>query len=286
MYICETIITHMNHMSENEAYHADIKRIGKSGLDLVHQSPAHYYARYLDPNREWEEQTPELLLGSLIHTAILEPEKLTLDYVVAPKVDRRTKVGKDEWDVFLQMNKGKDFVTQDQWDIAQRIRDAVYKHPVARELLEMPGEVEQVLNWSIPVTLQNGKPLMVPCKAKPDKRLQANIILDVKSTKDAKPEHFARSVVNYRYDVQAAWYRDGHNYSLGADIDAFVFIAVEKEPPFGVSVVYVPEQIFELGRKKYQRDLAVYAEALNSNQWPCYPLEAVELQLPEWAYKQ
>jgi exodeoxyribonuclease VIII len=270
----------------NAEYHANTKRIGKSGLDLIHQSPAHYYAKYLDPNRVWEEPTPELLMGSLVHTTVLEPHLLMEEYCVAPKVDRRTKIGKEEWDVFQQMNAGKAIVTQDQWDTSQRIRDAVYKHMAARELLEMPGVVEDVLNWSMPVTLANGKSMMVQCKAKPDKRLNAGVLLDLKTTKDAKPSNFGRSVVNYRYDVQAAWYRAGHQHAVGSDIEAFVFIAVEKEPPFGVSVMYVSEPIFELGATKYAQDLAVYAECLNSNKWPCYPDQILELEIPSWAFNK
>lgn len=275
----------MNTMKDNASYHADVKRIGKSGLDLIHQSPAHYWAKYLDPNRVRDEPTPELLLGSLVHTAVLEPHMMAEEYAVAPKVDRRTKLGKDEWDTFCQMNQGKAVITQDQWDIAQRVRDAVYKHPAAKELLEMPGVVELPLLWSMPVTLSTGDTTMVQCKAKPDKRLHQNIILDLKTTKDAKPSNFGRSVVNYRYDVQSAWYRAGHQYAIGADIEAFVFIAVEKEAPFGVSVMYVPEPVFELGAAKYQQDLALYAECVNSNQWPCYPITMEELTLPGWAFQ-
>lgn len=272
-------------MNPNEMYHNDTSRISKSGLDVIHRSPAHYWAKYLDPSREIQKQSPDMLLGSLVHTAVLEPHMAAEEYAVAPKVDRRTKAGKDDWDAFYQFNEGKSVITQDDWDIAQRIRDAVYKHPAAKELLEMPGVVEQPIFWSVPVILPTGETTVVQCKSKPDKLLHSNVILDLKMTVDAKPTNFAKSVLNYRYDVQSAWYRSGYNAAFQKELEAFIFIAVEKVPPYGVSVLYVSESIFNLGESKYQKDLELYAQCMHTNQWPGYSASIDELILPTWAYQ-
>jgi hypothetical protein len=273
-------------MNPNEAYHNDTSRISKSGLDLIHQSPAHYYAKYLDPNRVLKEHSPDLLLGSLVHTAVLEPHMLIEEYAVAPNVDRRTKSGKDDWEAFLQFNSDKIVITQDQWDTAQRLRDAVYKHKTAREFLEMAGIVEEPLFWTAPVTIKTGEVVNVKCKAKPDKRLEhQRVIIDLKTTRNAKPNDFAKSAVNYRYDVQAAWYRSGFNSVFGQELDAFIFIAVEKEAPYGVSVLFAPDEVFRLGESKYEKDLLVYAECMHNNQWPCYSPFIDALTLPKWAFE-
>lgn len=269
-------------MNTNDTYHANVTRIGKSGLDLISRSPAHYWAKYLDPQREFEKPTDALLFGTLCHAAVFERETLPDRFGVLPAIDRRSNSGKEEWNTFLTFNKGKTFITQAQWDEALRISDALAKHPTASQLINADGVVEEPLTWTMPTT----KGDMVQCKMKPDKLLNSNIIIDLKTTDNAHPNEFGRSAVKYRYDVQAAWYHDGHLYARGRAPEAFIFICVEKTKPYGISVLYADDNLLELGRKKYQRDLAVYAECLKSNHWPAYPVEAQPLTLPQWAYNE
>jgi exodeoxyribonuclease VIII len=272
--------------TDNDAYHADVKRIGKSGLDLIARSPAHYWAKYLDPLRVREEPTKALLEGSFVHCAILEPQELANRYAVYPKIDRRTNAGKEEWNTFLTFNMGKTFIEQSTWDMGIAVAEAVKRHPIAGDLIRTDGIVEEPLLWTMPVTLSDGSSQMVKCKAKPDKLLSNGIIIDPKTTEDARPQEFAKSAFKYRYYVQAAWYYDGHLYATGKAPEAFIFIAVEKCAPYGISVLYATDEVLELGRKIYKRDLAVYAECLRNNVWPTYNPEAQPLTLPAWAYNE
>lgn len=269
----QTRIT-MNNMS-NEAYHADTARIGKSGLDLINKSPAHYYAKYLDPFREKEKQTPALLMGSAVHAAILEPTKFVELFAIEPEVNRRTNEGKDIVAAFELANKGKTVITAEMFREANKLKDAVRKHPAAQALLES-GVAETVLTW-------RNNEFGVGCKAKPDFLSSTGFIVDVKTTEDAGPNDFGKSVINFRYDVQAAWYIDGYKQVYGEYPRGFAFIAVEKKPPYAVAVYYVPNPIFDMGRRKYLQNLATYAECLHSNTWPAYSNEIVELTLPAWA---
>ena len=47
----------------NAEYHGGAG-ISKSGLDLVAQSPLHYWSAYLDPNRQAREETPAMAIGT------------------------------------------------------------------------------------------------------------------------------------------------------------------------------------------------------------------------------
>lgn len=259
----------------NEAYHADTARIGKSGLDLIARSPAHYYARYLDPNREREKQTPALLMGSAVHAAVLEPQKFAELFAVEPEVNRRTNAGRDSLVAFEAANNGKTIITNEMFQEAVKIKNAVRKHPAAAVLLES-GVAEVVLQW-------NNTEFGVGCKMKPDFMSSTGFIVDLKTTDDAGPNDFGKSVVNFRYDVQSAWYVDGYKAVYGEYPRGFAFIAVEKKPPYAVAVYYVPNPVFEMGRRKYMRDLETYARCLHSNTWPAYSNEIIELTLPAWA---
>jgi hypothetical protein len=274
-----------NIKTENDVYHLDVNRIGKSGLDLIHRSPMHYWAKYLDPLREREEKTKALIQGSLIHTAILEPHKLQDEYCIAPKVDRRTTKGKDDWNTFMLMNAGKQAIEEEDFRMSICIKNAVAKHPTASALLNKPGAVEQPIFWTMPVTLKDGTSMMINCKAKPDKLTDDGFILDPKSTDDASMFKFGRSAFNYRYHVQAAWYTDGYTAVYGKPPQAFVFIAIEKTAPYGIAVYYADEETIQLGRKAYMEDLQVYAESLRSGLWPCYPVEIQSLSFPKFAFE-
>lgn len=265
-------------MITNEQYHADTSRISKSGLDEISQSPRHYWAKYLDPNREKETPTAALLFGSALHTAILEPIEFARKYVVAPEINRRTNAGKAEWDALLSdcyRNNQTLIDAEDRREIV-RLKEAVYAHPSAALLLKH-GRPEQTFAFREPIT-------GAPCKMRPDWLDDTHgFIVDIKTTDDASPTGFAKSVWTYRYDVQAAFYLDGLAQLEGAMRPGFIFIAVEKKRPYNVGVYVATEEVINMGRKRYLPDLEKYVECRQYNTWPGYSNEVQALQLPAWA---
>jgi exodeoxyribonuclease VIII len=93
----------------NAEYHS-LPSISKSGLDLIHRAPALYRYRRANPT----PQTPAMRWGTLVHTAILEPETMADTYVTAPAVDRRTKEGKAAYEAFLAEWGSKEVITADE----------------------------------------------------------------------------------------------------------------------------------------------------------------------------
>lgn len=267
-------------METNMDYHADTARIGKSGLDLINKAPIIYWQKYLDPNRVWEDdQTPSMLLGSATHCAVFEPEEFAKRYVVAPVIDKRTNDGKEAWAQFsadCQQRRLK-LLSADQYEDACRMAEAVFKHPMARQLLEMGGVSEHRIDFSEPITGVAGK-------MKADRITPNNIIIDLKTTKDASPAEFAKSMANYRYHVQDAWYSDGLELSSGIQTQAFIFIAVESGT--GLVKPYILDaESRQLGREQYQADALKYMECLRTGEWPAYGNEVSEIRLPSWAFK-
>jgi exodeoxyribonuclease VIII len=279
---------------DNEAYHADKSRIGKSGLDLIHKSPAHYYAKYLDPNREREKQTPALLMGSAVHMAVFEPQDFMKKFVVindtaiiaeiggkAPKQTNRYK----EWlQDFARENAGKTILSSEDFEKCLKIKEAVYNHPTAALLLE-GGVAEQRVDWLWQGEDKNFNPIQVKCKSKMDWQSHNGFIVDLKTTEDASPAGFGKSIFNYRYDVQGAFYTDAYRQATGNEPRGFIFIAVEKSAPYAVALYYLtPEQIAR-GRREYEADLRTYHECLISGEFPAYGIDIKPAQLPAWAYR-
>lgn len=267
----------------NEEYHSDTSRISNSGISLLHsKTPAHYYARYLAPDREPHAPTPAMELGTLSHTAILEPHEMKA-WVPMPKFKLNTNIGKAGLAEFLEANEGKKCVPGEDYETVSRMRDAVLAHPAASWLLNIGGSriVEGTAHFTEPET-------GVACKVRPDllTRPEADLWnVDVKSTEDASPEEFARSAVKFGYTRQGPFYLDGVTLATGIRPAGFGFIAVEKRPPYGVAVYYLSEAALEFGREEYLRQLRIYAECRRSGNWPGYPPAFQELVLPKWAFK-
>ncbi len=246
--------------------------VSKSMLDRLAwpKTPAHLRA-YLDEPPE--EPTDAMKFGSVLHAALLQPETLAAVAVRPEGLDLRTKAGK-EW---AEAQDGKTVVTADRMKSIQRMVDNVWKHPIAKRLLTGSDCERSIFAADGNGTLRKGR-LDVLTKA-------GNILPDVKTCESAAPDDFEKSVVNYRYHVQAAYYLDLCEL-IGIKREKFCFICVEKSAPYCVAVHELDELVIEWGRKLYQRDLTLYRQCLESGVWPGYPPEVGIIGVPQWARKE
>jgi exodeoxyribonuclease VIII len=224
------------------------------------------------------EQTAAMQLGSLVHAMVLEPETVCENYIVAPKVDRRTNVGKASWLEFLNTSSGKEVVEADTMELAKFICDAVRSNKFACELLDVFGYIEKPVFWTCPNT-------GLGCRSKPDFDAPlpgAEYILDLKSCQDATPSGFAKSAASFGYGRQAAWYQWGHENAKGYK-PAFVFVAVSSSPPFEVGIYELNENDLHRCRMQNEIDLAELAECMKTDNWAArHERNIVKLSLPKW----
>ena len=261
---------------DNAEYHAH-PAVSKSHLDMVARSPLHYWARYLDPNRVAPEPTPAMTIGSALHTHVLELDQWDANYVVMPEgIDRRTKAGKAEWESFCAAANGRQVLVKAEADLIMKMGEAVYGHPAAAALLALPGMAETTWMW-------RDESSGLQCKCRPDWLTNdGSLVIDLKTTEDASPRGFQKSVANFRYHVQAAWYLHGLEQATKRCPEQFVFIAVEKKPPFAVAVYAADADMIREGWRTAERDLEVLATCKDMDRWPGYS-EAVEpISLPPW----
>lgn len=250
----------------NEQYHAH-ESISKSGLDMIARSPAHY--RY----GERREPTRAMVIGSAVHAAILEPELFASQYMLLRDVkDRRASEYKQAVAVYGADN----VLTGTEADYVAGIQESVRTHGPLSALLAEPGRAELSVITTDPVT-----GVAVRCRF--DWLTDDGRPLDLKTTLDARPDAFSRSVSNYRYHVQAAFYCDVWEWETGDKLDRMIFAALEKSMPNAVALYMLDDEAMMVGRKLYREDLNTYARCLESGHWPAYEGCVQLLNLPPWA---
>ena len=251
--------------------------IRRSMLWEIRRSPAHLKWRMENP----PEATPALIFGQALHAAVLTPEDYGRQFAVMPNVDRRTKAGREAWEAAAAEAQGR---TQIAFDWAEQIAgmvQAVRGNPMAERLLDGPHETSYF--WADTLTGE-------ACKCRTDAETDVgdmHLIVDLKSCQDASTDAFMRDALNYGYDVQAAMYTDGYKAVTGQEA-SFVFLAVEKNPPYAVNILQADTLFMQHGQDRYRNLLGLYHECRQRNQWPGYTGfdgDIASLGLPAWLAK-
>lgn len=251
----------------NAAYHST-EHLSSTGLKYLAQSPAHFKAYKEGPR----ETTSAMLLGTAIHSMVLEGEKG--EVLLAPGSTRTTKLYKD----FAAENPGKILLLEDEWDRMNGAIQAIRNHPLARAMLSK-GRAEHSVFWNDPET-------GVPCKCRPDFLRDDGVVIDLKTTTDASERAFQSSIMKFKYHWQSAWYLDGLKVAAGIETNQFVHLVVETEAPFGVNLFVLDDASLEKAREDIRRLLGIYSECLHTGEWPAYEASVKNLALPSWAWSQ
>lgn len=256
-----------------DAYRA-IDGINASGLKLLQRSPMHYfYDRWVAQRRE----TPALRMGSMLHAAILEPDRFAARMVRRPAWDLRTKAGKAEREAW-QKDLPPDAIEVGEADQAmlEGILTAVRGHNRLRRLLA-EGRRECSLVWRDSVH-------DVVCKARYDfVAAKTNVIVDLKTTASAAYEDFARDLSRYAYTLAAAHYLAGARETGVADPKRFVWAVVEKDPPHAIALYTMSPEEHARGIRLRSQTMTRYAECLKAATWPGYHDGFEEISAPSWA---
>lgn len=243
---------------------------------LANQTPSHYRA-WVDDAAEHAE-TPALSFGRAFHSLALEPSKFHREFALQPVFgDLRTKAAKESRDAWLADHPGVTPISADDWMRMQAMAKAVREHPVAGKFF-VDGMPEATSVWTDPRT-------GLICKSRMDYwREDLWMIGDLKSTDDASPRAFARSVVNYGYHLQDAHYIEGPKAIHGREAPRFLFVAVEKAPPYAVGVYMLDADAEARGYELRDRAMGVLDTCLRSDAWPGLPPVVNTLSLPGWAF--
>ena len=255
-------------------YHqrGELGLVSSTALRELARAPAAYRA-WVDG--EEREPSPAMLFGSALHCALLEPERYSADYAVVPSFgDCRRKENRAARDAWRKDNLGRTPIDFDDARTIEQMVAAVVRHPLAGRLLE-GGRAELTARWNSPEGLA--------CKARADLyREDLACIVDVKTTEDASPKGFARSVADFAYHVQASHYSEGFAAG-GAPVESFVFLAIEKQPPYLCALYTLRDEDLAKGSRRALQLRRTLAECLAKGEWPGLPETITTIDLPPWA---
>ena len=228
-----------------------------------------------------EKKTPAMSFGSAAHACCLGDPDWDR-YVRMPELNLRKKDDQAERD-WYHLTYGADYcIDQNDYDNILAIRAALWNHPQAKIFLAAMEEIELSTFWLWESSLW---PRAILNKARYDGYCPSlGAIIDLKTTLDASPKAFSYEIEDRRYFRQAAQYLSGAA-ALGLPVDRFIFIAVEKTPPFSIGVYALSPRAVKKGIDERDDHLSKLAGALESGVWPDYTSnDFLELDLPPRAY--
>lgn len=250
--------------------------VSQSQLKELARSPAHLRAYLAQP----DEDTDALRIGRAVHCAVLEPGEFASPKrfgILPDGTDRRTKAGKELWETIRA--SGATPIKQAEHEATCAMRDALLAHTAAGALLRAPGSTELSIVW---MDEETG----VLCKARHDKHAEGvggGVILDVKTTGDASPREFERSVFNFGYHRQGAFYIRGAR-ALSLPVEHYAILAVEKDAPYAAAVYRLNDGAIDAGDAEAGVLLRLYARCLLRNEWPAYTAGVQDIAIPDWAW--
>lgn len=274
-----------------EAYHSLREACSNSRLTDFLESPELCRYRMDNPMKA----TDAMDFGSGTHTWLLEPEEMARQFVITTQCCATKKDGArcvnagiyredGEWFCGVRGHKPDEpedvkeiVIKQEAFDAMQQIRDRVMLHPKAGKLIESAGENELSI-------IERHEPTNLLCKMRPDiARTAVGVFADLKTTVCAAKRPFERAIFERGYFRQAAMYTKLAQQA-GLNVDHFVFIAVEKKPPYCVATYRILDDALEEGWREIERLLGEYKECNRSGVWPGYSDDITPIGLPEWAW--
>ena len=219
---------------------------------------------------ELVKQTKAMADGTAVHAFFLERDKFNSDFVIKPADMRlNTKAGK-EW---AQEHKSKIIIDSELGNNLYEMEKSFMDSP-ARLIYDKQGQSELSYFWD-DLGLVKGK-------CRPDWISDdGNIVVDIKTTTDASPKGFQKSIANWGYHLQLGWYLRGLQ-KLGLPAKEFIFIAIEKTPPFSVGVYRANKDMITYANDEINNLVYDIDESLKSDDFPDYTPEIMDLGLPNW----
>lgn len=263
----------------------EVDAVNNSLLNKVFMSPRHAH-HWLE--NDSKNDTDSMKKGRVIHSAILEPETFEDCYGIYPHEKRRPTKSQlnaakpaaktieliEWWENFDKENEGRETISDKMRDEALKIRESALSVSAIRDLLDVkPEHKELTLYWE---DSEYG------CKKKCRLDLfNSGYTIDLKSSREADPGTFQRSLSNYGYHRQGSFYMEGCT-ALLERAEGHIIIAIDNYEPYCAAIYVVDEKAIKVGQQENADSLQRWLESVNKDEYPGYPEEIVGISLPAW----
>jgi exodeoxyribonuclease VIII len=217
-------------------------------------SPKSY--KYFRDNPVTEEKT-HYKIGSALHEVVLEPKLFKTNYMVFPKIDKRTTKGKEIHAMYTKKAEGKTIINQDEMDMITMAGQNALENRTLIEL--MKDSAREVSCYT--TDPETGLKIRVRPDILPK---TMSTIVDLKTCQDSSKKGFKRDVYKFGYSITDAFYSDFLRR------ENYVFIAIEKKPPYQVSLFSLDDEYKEYGRNQYRMALDLIKWSQDNDYWCDY----------------
>ena len=235
-----------------------------------------YAGQYVTKTLSIKPPSKDMLIGIALHGLVFDGVK---EWVVFKDSKTRDPKG---WAWFKAEHEGSLILTSDENDVLLRMAERLAAHDVAAPLLSQDRYSEHTILWE-----HEGSGVL--CKSRLDSLRYDGTIVDLKKVGDPSEEFFQRQVVNFRYDISAAFYIQARNAVLG-EIDApYILITICDKPETGhvIRVWELPEDAINIGHHEVHLGLRNYAQCLETGDWTNPMSSAVHLlELPGYYWSK
>lgn len=221
---------------------------------FLHSPKKYYYERF---ERADKQEQRHFSIGSGLHELILEPELFDLNYIICPKVDGRTKEGKQQMIEFAEKSEGKTILYDNEMEMIRQMADNALKN---HTLLEIMKESYREISCYTTDEVTGLKVRMRPDIMSSTK----STIVDLKSCVDSSPRKFKSDCYTYSYSLSGAYYSD----FIGRE--NYIFAAAEKTAPYQVALYVLNDEMIEFGRNQYRMGLDLIKFCQDHNYYPSY----------------
>lgn len=275
---------------DQQAYF-DLPGVSQSMLKLYLDDPGKFRDRYVlgieqqGPEArhfQWGKDFERLVFADELPGVLIPEEVLARSERDGKVVLSRRGAAWTEWrDRILAEQPDARLLKAEEWESQVQpyllARDNLREHARAMKLLR--GERHVVITWEDEET-------GLPCKCQLDTVSQWRILTDLKTTRDARPTEFAKSVWNFGYHIQAEWYRRAWERLTG-ELWPFTFVAVQTSPSYAVEAFDLAPIWYDMAQQQIREGMRRLARAYERDDWhtPTFG-SVVVLEPPAWAVKQ
>tara|TARA_R100000654_G_scaffold34171_1_gene59601 strand:+ start:6085 stop:6852 length:768 start_codon:yes stop_codon:yes gene_type:complete len=192
---------------------------------------------FLDYKNNKKPPTPSMQFGTMVHRAILEPEKYS--ETVAVYEGRRAG---NAWKEFQANNAEKDIVTAKEAMDIRLLSHRVLNHPYAGPM------VRQCNKYELPFTIEQ---CQIPHRGIID-GIGDWFMLDLKTTAKVDYQSLQRTIYDFKYYMQAAIYQRAATI-MGYEHEAYFIVAVETAAPYHVQVIELEPQYIARGHLEWEK---------------------------------